>query len=183
MGRELKVEKYYEVRLSSLGVAICMIIFGMLLTIYPEMSGIIFTRGFATIVLLFALSHVWKWLRARKREMGGTGNLIGAVLLLILSAVGFFKPEIILSFLPFVTGALLILDGFVKIPLVKEMWDWGNELRWSAILSTGIPLLLGIFLASYPFHAATAVIRVFGIFLLIDGISDVIRSNMVKRKK
>lgn len=91
-----------------------MVIFGAFLTIYSEMSGIIFTRGFASVVLLFALSHVGKWLRARKHEMGGTRNLIGAVLLLILSGIEFFKREIVLSFLPFVTGALLILDGIVR---------------------------------------------------------------------
>lgn len=177
------MERYYEVRLSSIGVAVCMILLGLVLTIYPEMSGTIFTRGFASIVLLFALSHVWKWSRARKYELGGTSHLIGAVLLLILSGIGFFRPEIILSFLPFVTGALLILDGMVKIPLMKEMWDWGKEFRWSAILSAMLPILLGIFLTAYPFHAATAVIRVFGIFLLADGISDLIRNRMSKNNR
>ena len=38
---------------------------------------------------------------------------------------------------------------------MKEMWDWGNELQWSAIISAVLPLLLGIFLTAYPFHAAT----------------------------
>lgn len=175
------MEKYYEVRLSSIGIAVCMVVFGVLLTIYPEVSGIIFTRGFATVVLLFALLHFWRYSKAKKIEMGGTGNLIAAVLLLILSGIGFFMPQVILSFLPFVTGSLLIVDGFVKMPLVKEMWDWGSELRWSALLSAGLPLVLGIILASYPFSAATLVIRVFGIFLLVDGISDIVRSNMVRK--
>ena len=176
------MEKYYDIRLSSMGIAVCMIVFGILLTLFPEVSGIIFTRGFASVVLLFALVHAWRWLRARKREMGGTGELVGAIVLLILSGIGFFKPEILLSFLPFVTGALLILDGLAKIPFIKEMWDWGNELRWLGIFSAGLPLLLGIFLAAYPFQAAAIVIRVFGIFLIIDGASDIIRSSMVKRK-
>lgn len=176
------MEKYYEIRLSSIGIAIAMIILGVLLTIYPEVSGIIFARGFAITVLVFALSNTWKGLRARKHNMGGTGNLAGAVVLLILSGISFFKPEIVLSFLPFVTGALLILDGLVKIPLVKDMWDWGGELRGIGILSVALPLLLGIFLAAYPFHAAAMVIRIFGIFLLLDGLSDVLRSSMVKRK-
>lgn len=175
------MEKYYEIRLSSMGVAVCMIIFGILLTIFPEMSGTIFTRAFASVILLFALINLWKGLRARKHELGGSGNLIGALLLLILSGIGFFKPEIILSFLPFVTGALLVLDGFVKIPLMKEMWDWGRELRLSAVVSSLLPLVLGVFLMAYPFHAAAVVIRLFGIFLLIDGISDIIRSSMAKK--
>lgn len=176
------MEKYYEIRLSSVGIAVCMAAFGILLAIYPKMSGVIFTKGFAVIVLLFAISHVWKWLKARKYGLGGTGELIGAVLLLLLSGIGFFKPEIVLSFLPFVTGALLIVDGIVKIPLITEMWSRGSELRWFGVLSALLPLLLGIVLISYPFGAAAAVIRVFGIFLLIDGISDIIRSSMVKRK-
>lgn len=176
------MEKYYEIRLSSAGIAVGMLLLGAVLSIFPEMSGMIFARGLAAAVLLYALVNVWKGLRARKHEMGGTGNLIGAAVLFILSGIGFLKPEMILSFLPFVTGALLVLDGIVKIPLIKEMWGWGNDLRWSGILSAGIPLLLGFFLAAYPFHAAAVVIRVFGVFLLLDGISDVIRSVLVRKK-
>lgn len=175
------MEKYYEIRLSGIGIAVCMAVFGILLTIYPEVSGIIFTRGFATIVLLLGLSHVYKGVRARKHEMGGTGDLTGGVLLLVLSGIGFFKPEIILSFLPFVAGSLLILDGFVKIPLIKELWGWGNTIRWSVILSALLPLILGVILAAYPFQAAAAVIRIFGIFLLVDGVSDISRSILVKK--
>lgn len=176
------MEKYYEIRLSSAGIAVGMLLLGAVLIIFPEMSGMIFTRGLATAVLLYAFVNAWKGLRARKHEMGGKGYLFGAAVLLVLSGIGFFKPEIILSFLPFVTGALLVLDGIVKVPLIKGMWEWGNELRWSGILSAGIPLLLGFFLASYPFHAAAVVIRVFGIFLFLDGISDVIRSVLVRKK-
>lgn len=175
------MDKYYEIRISGIGIAVCMVVFGVLLTAYPEVSGIIFTRGFATVVLLLGISHIWRGLKARKNEMGGTGNLVGAVLLLVLSGIGFFKPEMILSFLPFVAGSLLIVDGFIKIPLIKEMWGWGSQIRWSGILSAALPLLLGIFLAAYPFHAAAAVIRIFGIFLLVDGISDIMRSILVKK--
>lgn len=64
--------------------------------------------------------HVWRWLRARKRETGGTGELIKAIVLLIISGISFFKPGILLSFLPFVTGALLILDGLAKAPFIKK---------------------------------------------------------------
>lgn len=175
------MEKYYEIRLSSIGIAIAMIVLGVLLTIYPGVSGTIFTRGFAAVVLILALSHAWKGLRARKHHMGGNGNLAGAAVFLILSGISFFKPEFVLSFLPFVTGALLILDGLVKIPLVKSMWNWGGEVRGMGILSAVLPLLLGIFLAAYPFEAAAAAIRIFGIFLLLDGCSDVLRNSMVKR--
>lgn len=75
----------------------------------------------------------------------------------------------------------MILDGLIKIPLVKSMWNWGGEVRGMVILSTAIPLLLGSFLMTYPFHAGAVAIRIFGIFLLLDGLSDVLRNSMVKR--
>lgn len=172
------MNKYYEIRMSSFGIAICMVIFGSLLTIFPRISGIVFTRGFATIVLLYALIQLWRGLRARKQGLRGYGNLTGSGLCLILSGIGFFAPEVILSFLPFVTGSLLILDGIIKVSMLKMQWDWDREHRWIGILSAVLPLMLGIFLAAYPFHAATAVIRFFGIFLLLDGISDLVRTKV-----
>lgn len=97
-GMDINMEKYYEIRLSSIGIAVCMLVFGVLLTLFPEVSGVVFTRGFASVVLLFAISHVWKWLRARKHKMGGTGDLIGAVLLLLLSGIGFLNRKLYCHF-------------------------------------------------------------------------------------
>lgn len=176
------MREYYEARMSAAGISICMIICGLPLAFYPELSGVIFTRGFAAFVLVLALINLWRWRRARKYDMGGRSNLAGAVVLAVLSGIGFFKPEILLGFLPFLTGAFLILDGLIKFPLVMEQRGCGGMVRGTGILSVLLPLVLGIILAAYPFHAAAAVIRFFGIFLIVDGAADIVRTAVLLRK-
>lgn len=71
-----------------------------------------------------------------------------------------------------VTGAVRM-----KILLTK-MWSFFKP----EIIVSFLPFLLGVFLMSYPFHAARVVIGVFGGFMLIDGASDIARNIVTKRK-
>lgn len=170
----------YEIRMSSVGISVCMLLFGIVLALYPEMSGIIFTRAFATVLLLFALFYLWRWNRERKYG-GGKAEMTGMIALFVLSGIGFFMPEVVLSFLPFVAGAILLLDGLIKISLLRDLWNFGGRLRGATAMSVFLPLIFGIILVGYPFGAVAMVIRLFGIFLIVDSGSDILRTVLVKK--
>lgn len=102
------------------------------------------------------------------------GDFAVGVVFTVIGLIGIFSPAVILSFLPFVTGAALILDGIVKAPVAIEMVKVGDAYHIPVVVAAVLPLLFGVFLTAFPFQAATALIMVFGIFLVIDGVCDII---------
>ena len=146
----------------------------MVLAIYPEMSGIVFTRGLAVGTLIYAAVRFYRWRKERIKGYLAIGDFMLGLVFGFIGLLGIFSPETILSFLPFVTGAALILDGIVKAPVVIEMMKVGSALHIPIALSAVLPLLFGVFLVAFPFKAAAALIMVFGIFLIADGACDII---------
>ncbi|RGT72960.1 hypothetical protein DWX08_07985 [Ruminococcus sp. AF18-22] len=175
MNKEVSgMRKYIEFRRSALWTSVVFIILGMVLAIYPEMSGIVFTRGLAVGTLIYAAVRFYRWRKERIKGYLAIGDFMLGLVFGFIGLLGIFSPETILSFLPFVTGAALILDGIVKAPVVIEMMKVGSALHIPIALSAVLPLLFGVFLVAFPFKAAAALIMVFGIFLIADGACDII---------
>lgn len=78
-------------------------------------------------------------------------------------------------------GALLLVDGVGKIPLVIAAVQAKSTVLIPLLLSSLIPVILGILLVVNPFHAAQLVIMIFGAALLADGISDLITALMSRK--
>lgn len=78
-------------------------------------------------------------------------------------------------------GALLLIDGIGKIPLVISGIQDEIPALIPLLLSALIPVVLGVLLLVNPFHAAQLVIMVFGIALIGDGISDLVTA-LISRK-
>lgn len=163
---------YFWGRNASLPLALLYVLLGLLLTIFPDLSGTIFVWALAGVCLVFAIARLWRYYQRRKADAGGTGDLIAGIAALILALFFWLWPHVVLSFLPLVLGILLLLDGVGKLPLVMDARRAGLPLPLPLLLSTLAPLVLGIILIADPFGVTRFVIRFFGISLIVDGVCD-----------
>lgn len=65
-----------------------------------------------------------------------------------------------------------MLDGLGKLPLAIDALRYQQQARVPLAVSSFLPLALGLLILVRPFQTAQLVIRVFGIALLLDGVSD-----------
>ncbi len=93
---------------------------------------------------------------------------IGSGLFIILN------PEIVVSFIPIIMGVLLVIDAFGKLQTASRLHKYNYDKWWYVLISALVIFVFGILLLFNPFEAITLFIRVVGIFLLIDGISNII---------
>ena len=153
----------------SSAISIISILLGILLLLFPEMSGTVFWRLLAFGVLLSAVVTFLYYLRNRTFVPSNGSLYLG----ITLTAIGLFfwlQPIFILSFLPFVLGLILFIHGIGKLPLAIQSIKLSDYPKISILLSTIIPLILGTILIFNPFSAAKGVIMFFGLSLIIDGI-------------
>ncbi len=97
----------------------------------------------------------------------GMGLLFGAA---CVFSVGWQSS--LLSFLPLALGAILLIDGIGKIPVMLEVQKEDAALFRLLLLAAVLPIVMSIVMFSNPFGATSRVITAFGIGLVIDGACD-----------
>lgn len=173
--------QFFWSRTASVWIALLYIVLGLPLLLFPGTSGSIFVWSLAAGAAAYAISHLWRYLHGRKMDQASGTDLFLTVLPLAFSIFSIIWPEAILSFLPLVLGALLLIDGVGKLPLVISGIKDKVPALIPLLLSSLIPITLAVLLLINPFHAAQLVIMVFGIALISDGISDLVTA-LISRK-
>lgn len=127
------------------------------------------------IILLFAANQIFSFVQDKYSKF----KLVLGVLALLLGSYIILNPESFISFIPFVAGVVILIDSITKIIQSLDLKKSGYE-RWSHITITSILMFLfGLFLFFNPFDAIEMVIRILGVFLIIDGICEAITSKAI----
>ncbi len=157
------------------------IVIGLILLFFPGISGRIFCWGLGIVALAYGAGRLVNWNRLKHAGYRANGEAALGAILVLVALVCFLRPVSVLSFLPMTLGFLLILDGVGKLPLALEAFQQKTPYSGMGLLSAALPLLLGIVLVLNPFGATKTVISAFGVFLLLDGISDLARAHYWNR--
>lgn len=165
---------------SSLFSAFLGIIIGTILLFLPQLTGLIAVRLIAIILLAFAINYLFKYYQAKKNNYNGYGYLISGIIALGFGLYIWIFPQYIISFIPFIVGIILLINGIVAIPLAIDLVKEGN--MWiTALLTSGLPLLAGIFLMFNPYGVANFAIRILGLILLVNGITNLVTIRKFKK--
>lgn len=175
--------QFFWSRTASVWIALLYIVLGLPLLLFPGISGSVFVWSLSAGAAVYAVSHLWRYLHGRKMDQASGTDLFLTILPLAFSLFSIIWPEAILSFLPLVLGALLLIDGVGKLPLVISGIRDEIPASLPLLLSSLIPIALGILLLVNPFHAAQLVIMVFGAALISDGISDLVTALMNRKPR
>ncbi len=149
------------------------VLLGLALVLFPELSGKIFCSLLGACLLLFAILNLWTYVQNKNKQgIGVKSALVTTVISAFLAIICFTKAYIVLSFLPFVLGILLVAVSAVKIPFIISCIK--NSVPGSGlfIASALVPLILGIIMLFNPFGVTRTVIMFFGVSLIINGIID-----------
>ena len=165
---------FFWTRSASVPAAILYILLGLVLAIYPGLSGTVFVWLLAAATLLFALVRLIAYFRLHRQGFSASGDLVAAIVSGVLGIFFLTSPHVVLSFLPLVLGLLFLVDGVGKVPLILDVRKNHLPVPTSLLLSALVPIVLGIIMIANPFGVTRLAIRVFGIGVLADGILDLV---------
>ena len=133
-------------------------------------GGLLILAGLAVFsAAAYGLLHV---LQCRKGK--AKGELILGVIFIALGVFCLITPQTVVSFLPFLLGVVLMLDGISKIQRALDLRVL-DAIGWGKLLTIGILLMIvGVALLFNPFGAVKMTMVFFGACLLIDGALDLL---------
>ncbi|MEG0021446.1 MAG: DUF308 domain-containing protein [Bacilli bacterium] len=152
------------------------IVVGLFMIVSPASISNLICYLLGLIILLFATNQIITFINNRQTSLSKF-NLVLGVLATIFGIYLILNPELAASFIPLVAGVIITIDSISKLMQSFSLKKEGYS-NWIYILITSIILLLfGLFLFFNPFNAVKIVIRLIGIVLIIDGISEIIAVN------
>ena len=168
------MNRFFRGRMESPLVPLLYVALGLVLVLYPAMSGRVFCWALGAGALVYAAVQALGALAAHREGMSAPSSVIACIGLTCFGILCFSAPHVLLSLLPFFLGGILVLDGVTRVPLAWDALRSGEPSAWLFVLITLVPLVLGVILLTRPFYAVTAVIRFFGVSLITGGVLDLI---------
>lgn len=165
-------ELFRRVRMHMLLSVVLTLLLGVILTVSPGMAARTLLRIIGwVLVVAGVVSILSSWL-SRGRPVG-QGNLVLGLIQLASGLVLLTKPDLLVSLCGVVLGLLLVLHGAGDIQSAREAKALGFD--WKFTLAVGVvKLLMGAMVILAPFSTAALVIRVAGICLIVDAVSDLL---------
>lgn len=166
-------ELFKRIKTNALVTAVLYTVLGAVLLLWPELSTSVLCMALGLILLVCGLVDIAVFLRCRDGSLYAAAHLVIGV---ILAAVGIWllaRPTLVAVIIPRIIGVLICVHGASDLGDAVTLRKNGSS-RWAAALLLGlVTLALGAVLVFNPFEAFATVVRIIGVFLIYDGVSDI----------
>ncbi len=161
--------------------AVLCVILGVVLLVYTKQMTDLFCKLLALVLIVMGVAHIITYFTDR---MGNNLRLVAGIIVLLLGVWIFINPEIIISLIPAIIGAILFLHGVEDLRLAIQAKEAEGSAWISCLILAIVNLAIGILLIVKAFEAAQIAFKLIGIALIYDGVSDIwIVSRAVKAAK
>ncbi len=164
--------------------AVLCALLGLVLLIWPGTTTQIVCMLLGVVLLSYGVIQIGIYLFARERTIGLQGMLVLGIVFAVIGAWILFNPRMIIKAVPVIVGLLIVIHGVHNFAQAIALQKDGYDRWWLALLLAALTVLFGGVLIYNPFEAVELVVRMIGVFLVYDGLSDVwILSRVFKVKR
>lgn len=148
-------------------------ILGLLMVIFPSVISNIINYIIGGLLILFGVDYIIRYLGNNKVTTYSKYSLIIGVVPIICGLFLIFNTQILVSIIPFVAGIVIIMDAIEKLKHAIDLKKMNLDEWWINLVIAILFMIFGIIIIMNPFKTAELLIRILGIFLLVDCFADV----------
>lgn len=163
---------FRRIRLNFLLTSVLSCILGLLLITAP---GTAMRTVFLLVGWMLVISGAASLLTAllSRGQPVGQGELVLGLVQLATGLVVLMRPGFLMSLVGIVVGFVLLIHGIHDIQHARESKALGYE--WKLSMGVGIvAVVMGIIVMVNPFSTMETLLRIAGVFLLVDGVADLV---------
>lgn len=156
------------------------IAFGLCLILIPELTiHVICKIVFGVVMAGAGIYHIWIY--AGEKEKATILDLFTGVITLVLGGFLFFTPQIIVKILPYLLGALVLVDNIWMLKGARKLKKFGNPQWKSLLIGSVVFIVFGIIIMAYPFSKITDAVLFAGCVMAVDGLCDIVFLILLRR--
>lgn len=162
-----------KVKTFSYFLPIVYFILGLLMVIFPGTVNDIINYIIGGLLMLFGIDYIVRYLSNNKVTTYSKYSLTVGIVPIICGVFLICNPEVLVSIIPFVAGMIILMDAFEKLKHAIDLKKMKYDEWWVDLVVSILFIVFGIVVIMNPFDAAKLLIRILGIFFLIDCFIDV----------
>lgn len=164
--------------------ALVCVVLGLVLLIWPGTTTQIVCMLLGVVLLIYGVIQILMYLISRERSIVSQGMMLLGIIVSVIGIWILVRPEMIIMAVPVIVGILIVIHGLHNVVQAIALKKDGYEGWWIACLMGVLTAVLGGILIYNPFTVVDTIVRLIGIFLIYDGLSDMwIISRVFKVKK
>ncbi len=148
-------------------------ILGLLMVIFPGTVNDIINYIIGGLLMLFGIDYIVRYLSNNKVTTYSKYSLTVGIVPIICGVFLICNPEVLVSIIPFVAGMIILMDAFEKLKHAIDLKKMNYDEWWVDLVVAILFIVFGIIVIMNPFDAAKLLIRILGIFFLVDCFIDV----------
>ncbi len=159
------------------------IIIGLVLLFWPGLSIQLICYAVGGAILIYGVGRIVRYFTGRKNNTSEMADIVLGILTLLIGIFIATSSTFIASIFPWMCGLAMFIGSIGKIQMAfalkRAQTPWWKGTMLSAIVTA----VLGVTMLLNPFGSILALIRFFGVGLVIDGVGSVVSEFMVSRNK
>lgn len=148
------------------------LILGILLLLWPVSALKIVSYAAGLIIMVGGITSIYTQLRNRRRGKASVWSTIVGVVITLVGGWIFVNPENFASIIPTAIGYLITFSGIINLVETFTLSRAHYRKWWVSLLAAVLTIILGLILINHAFGIAATMVRIGGVALLFNGISD-----------
>lgn len=145
---------------------------GVVLLVWPELSTNVLCTALGLVLLICGIADILEFVLQRDGSLYYNLQLGLGVILCAVGGWLLLRPTLIAVIIPRIIGVLVCFHGCKDFGDALTLRKNKSPRATAALLLGIITILLGAVLVVKPFSAFTTVVRIIGLVLIYDGVSD-----------
>ena len=147
---------------------------GMILLVWPSLSGQMICYGLGIGILLFGAYRIIGYFRSAPADAAVRNGLSSGILM---------RPELIISMLPSLFGLFLIMGAAREVQSACDLYRMAAPRWFLPLIGAIVQAVLGLIIFWNPFSTALTFMRFIGVSLLLEGTSQIVFSALTSRSR
>ena len=176
------MEVINKLKRSAYFVSVIYIIIGLIMLLNP-----IFVRNAVNYIMgvfaiLYGVIYVITLYQKKDTEVFSRFNLLGGILCVSFGLFLIVNPEVLFSLIPFCAGVIIFMDSLTLIYQSISLKRLDVNKWWINLIISLVFLFFAIYIILNARDISDLLIRIIGVFLIIDAITDLVITYIISKK-
>ena len=156
-----------------------MVAIGLVLVVWTKASLDVMARALAVLLIAIGAVFIITYLLKKERNFIISGGLVAGILVAAVGGWIFVNPGKFTDFIPKLFGIFILVSGLGNLGQTVSLIKYKSKAWWVSFVIALLTVGLGGFLFFNPTNAKEIAVTMIGVFLIIDGGTNLISALVV----